>query len=355
MKILHVSRTMGQGGAEKIVYQLCRDNKEHEQYVISCGGYYVEELQKIGVKHFVMSDIDKKNPFLMLVCLYKIWKVVHTEKIDIIHTHHRMAAFYARIISMLSKVKHVYTAHSIFYDKRKLMRYALGNCEIVAVGNGVKNNLVHVYGIPDERINIIYNSVKIEQENYLNEDMLRKSKRGKNFIGNIGRLTKQKGIDVFINAIADIVREFPNVVGVIIGEGEEHIYLETLVEKLEISNNIIFLGYQKNILEIISQLDFVVHSSRHEGLPLIPIETFSQGKTIIASDISGNNEIVKDGVNGFLFEKDNVKELSERMKKLLTNMELSEKLERNAQEEYVKKYDYRLFLEGYNLAYKNVI
>lgn len=74
----------------------------------------------------------------MLVCLYKIWKVVHTEKIDIIHTHHRMAAFYARIISMLSKVKHVYTAHSIFYDKRKLMRYALGNCEIVAVGNGVK-------------------------------------------------------------------------------------------------------------------------------------------------------------------------------------------------------------------------
>ena len=68
-----------------------------------------------------------------------------------------------------------------------------------------------------------------------------------------------------------------------------------------------------------------------------------------------NNEIVKDGVNGFLFEKDNVKELSERMKKLLTNMELREKLERNAQEEYVKKYDYRLFLEGYNLAYKNVI
>ncbi|MFQ7355153.1 MAG: hypothetical protein ACLROG_10620 [Coprococcus phoceensis] len=62
----------------------------------------------------------------------------------------------------------------------------------MAVGNGVKNNLVHVYGIPDERINIIYNSVKIEQENYLNEDMLRKSKRGKNFIGNIGRLTKQK-------------------------------------------------------------------------------------------------------------------------------------------------------------------
>ena len=46
MKILHVSRTMGQGGAEKIVYQLCRDNKEHEQYVISCGGYYVEELRK---------------------------------------------------------------------------------------------------------------------------------------------------------------------------------------------------------------------------------------------------------------------------------------------------------------------
>ena len=50
MKILHISRTMGQGGAEKVVMQLCCDNNEHEQFVASCGGIHVAELEKHGVK-----------------------------------------------------------------------------------------------------------------------------------------------------------------------------------------------------------------------------------------------------------------------------------------------------------------
>lgn len=354
MKILHVSRTMGQGGAEKIVYQLCRDNKEHEQYVISCGGQYVEELEKMGIKHFTMPDIDKKNPFLMFISLYKIWKVVKKEKIDIIHTHHRMAAFYARIISMLSKVKCVYTAHNVFYDKKRMMRFALNNCEIVAVGNGVRNNLVDVYGILEQKINVVYNSIKIEKTDFTNAILLEKNSQGKTLIGCIGRLTQQKGIDIFIQALARVLDDFPNVVGVIVGDGEERSRLENLVLDLGISDNIIFLGYQKKVLNIICQLEFIVQSSRYEGLPLLPIETFSQGKTIIVSNISGNNEVVTDKVTGLLFEKDNIEELSERVKELLTNTELCERLEKNAQEEYLKKYDYRFFLEGYNLVYKSV-
>lgn len=63
MKILHISRTMGQGGAEKIVYQLCKDNNANVQCVISCGGGYVEDLIELGVKHFWMPDMDKKSNF----------------------------------------------------------------------------------------------------------------------------------------------------------------------------------------------------------------------------------------------------------------------------------------------------
>ena len=66
MNVLHISRTMGQGGAEKIVFQLCRDNNSVTQFVASCGGIYVSQLEKIGVKHFQIGDIDKKNPLLIL-------------------------------------------------------------------------------------------------------------------------------------------------------------------------------------------------------------------------------------------------------------------------------------------------
>lgn len=354
MKILHISRSMGQGGAEKIVYQLCRDNKEHEQYVISCGGYYIEELEKIGVKHFMMPDIDKKNPFLMLTSLYKIWKVVKTEKIDVIHSHHRMAAFYAKIISMFGKVKCVYTAHNVFYDKKSVMRFALSNCQIVAVGNGVKKNLVDVYQIPEQKIKVVYNSIKIEKKGTINTTLSEKSRQGKILIGNIGRLTQQKGVDIFIRAISEVLDCFPNVLGVIVGDGEERADLEKLVSDLKLSNNVIFLGYQKNILQIISQLKFVVLSSRYEGLPLLPIETFSQRKTIIASNISGNNEVVTDSVTGLLFEKDDIEGLAGKIKELLKDEKLCEQLERNAQQEYIEKYEYNLFIEGYNAVYRNM-
>lgn len=351
MKVLHVSRTMGQGGAEKIVYQLCIDNSEHEQYVISCGGQYVEELEQVGVKHFMIPDMDKKNPFLILECLIKIWYVVLKEHIDIIHSHHRMAAFYARIISIFTGKKCVYTAHNVFYNKKKLLKFALKNSKIVAVGDGVKRNLMEEYSIPEDRIQVIYNSIKIEktgEENLLLKEL---KKKGKYLIGTIGRISEQKGMDVFVKAIRLVIDKYPNVVGVIVGDGEDRKKIEGLVRELDLSKNIVFLGYQKNVLDIISQLEFVVLASRWEGLPLTPIEVFSQRKTIVASDISGNNEVVKDGINGLLCEVDDTKMFSKKILVLLENPFLQSQLEDNAQKTYEDVYKYTKFIKKYNYIY----
>lgn len=355
MKILHVSRTMGQGGAEKIVYQLCVDNSVHEQYVISCGGQYVEELEQAGVKHFMISDMDKKNPFLMLECLIKIWYVVLKEHIDIIHSHHRMAAFYARIISIFTGKKCVYTAHNVFYNKKKLLKFALKNSKIVAVGDGVKRNLMEEYSIPEDRIQVIYNSIKIEKTG--EEDLLLKElkKKGKYLIGTIGRISEQKGMDVFVKAIRLVIDKYPNVVGVIVGDGEDRKKIEGLVRELDLSKNIVFLGYQKNVLDIISQLEFVVLASRWEGLPLTPIEVFSQGKIIIASNISGNNEIVDNRLNGLLCEINDVREFSEKICLLLEDIVLLKKLENNAEQKYREVYSYSVFIEKYNYLYEQCI
>ena len=115
MNVLHISRTMGQGGAEKIVFQLCKDNKGFTQAVASCGGIYVNQLEEIGVRHFLIEDIERKNLLLILNTLFRLNAIVKKNSINLIHTHHRMAAFYARLIQMLNpNVKHVYTAHNVF-------------------------------------------------------------------------------------------------------------------------------------------------------------------------------------------------------------------------------------------------
>ena len=105
MRILHISRTMGQGGAEKVVYQICKDYNDDklEMFIASTGGIYEKELAKIGIKHYYIPDLDSKNPIDIIKTLFVLKKIIKEEKIDIIHSHHRMAAFYSKILSLFNK------------------------------------------------------------------------------------------------------------------------------------------------------------------------------------------------------------------------------------------------------------
>ncbi len=125
-------------------------------------------------------------------------------------------------------------------------------------------------------------------------------------------------------------------------------------KELKIEDNIIFMGYRSDVLDIIKYLDFVVLSSRWEGFPLTPIEVFSQRKTLIASDIDGNNDIVINGYNGLLFEKDSIKDLSLRINDLIYNSKQVEFLEKNAYKDYQEKYSYSVFIKQYEDYYNRI-
>ena len=353
MNILHISRTMGQGGAEKVVYQICKDINKHNMIIASTGGQYEKDLDSEGIKHYMIPDIDNKNPLKILKTYFILRKIIINEKIDVVHSHHRMAAFYSRILNLFHrKFKRIYTAHNVFYNKRKLLRFALKGSCIVAVGKGVKSNLVKEFGIDPNLIDIIYNSIEVpEKINEVNDDFF-KSKKDKVFVGNIGRLSEQKGIDIFIKSMSNIIKDNNNVYGIIIGDGELKDELKDLSKELKIDNNIVFLGYRKDVLSLIKKMDFVVLSSRWEGFPLTPIEVFSQQKTIVASNIDGNNEIIRNNHNGILFEKDNVKELEEKIEELI-NTNKSE-LEKNAFDDYNKTFSYNNFIKNYINIYERI-
>lgn len=361
MNILHISRSMGQGGAQKIVYQLCENNSSgYKHFVVSSGGNYVSRLEEIGVSHFEIPDITAKNPITAVKTLFKINKIVNENNIDVIHSHHRMAALYARLISMLKpKVKRVYTAHNVFYNKKRLTRFSLTGSEIVAVGKGVRQNLIDFYSLDSKNIIVIHNAVenkKLEKPN-MNAELEQLKKEGYILIGSIGRLSEQKGMDVFLKGLKKLLKQKQNkkIMAIIIGDGEEREYLKELSIQLDISENVLFLGYQNNIFELISQLDFVVLASRWEGLPLTPIETFSVGKTIVASDIPGNNEVVKDGATGLLFEVENDQELANKMEFLIDNPSEKISLEKEAMIFFNKTYDYKKFQKNYTNLYDNII
>ena len=146
--ILHISRTMDIGGAERIVYQLSSDLQDEfdSVHVASTGGLWEPKLEAQGIIHHKIHDIDSKNPLTVLKLLLTIYQIIKTNKITLVHTHHRMAAFYIRLLKLINpKLVHVYTAHNVFKDKLPLYRFSLKNAYSIAVGQAVNKNLKVAY------------------------------------------------------------------------------------------------------------------------------------------------------------------------------------------------------------------
>ena len=347
--ILHISRTMDIGGAERIVYQLSSDLKDEfgSVHVASTGGLWESELSAKGIQHHKILDIDSKNPLTVIKILYSIGQIIKNNEITIVHTHHRMAAFYIRLLKLFnSRLTHVYTAHNVFKDKLPLYRFALKNAKSVAVGEAVNKNLKEDVVITDSRV--IYNGVVLKETNDQVDEIISYSGIK---LGCIARLSEQKGLTYLIDAMSLLtikdIRLF------IVGEGELREELENKVKELDLQDSVIFLGYRKDIVECINSFDFLVSSSLFEGLALNVIETFMNGKTMVATNIPGINEVVN-AENGILVPAEDANAMSKAIEKMATDPSLREKLANQAKKDYENKFSYPLFLENYRELYREL-
>ena len=350
--ILHISRTMGQGGAEKVVEQLCTDLKGWRFVVASTGGYRVKTLQNHNATHYDIPDIASKNPITMLKIIKKLNSIVKKEHINIIHSHHRMAAFYARILKLKNKnLQLIYTAHNVYNDKKILSRLSISNTKIIACGKNVKDNLTKFYKISEKKVTLIPNSVKLPNVKSLNT--LPQKHKNQVYLASISRLVDDKGIDIFIDALYIIKeKQLLNFHAFIFGEGEKRTLLEDKVKKNQLQQNITFLGFQEDALSLITPIDIIVSPSRREGLPLTIIELFALGKTIIASDIDSHKEIINNGFNGILFQSENIEDLAQKILKFAQNKKVLRTTAQNAKDEYLNKYNFNVFLAKYNNVYR---
>lgn len=358
VRVLHISRTMGQGGAEKVVLGLAQllVDQGDKAVVASCGGIHEQDLQRMHVHHYRIDDIEKKTPMTIAKTMVMLNHIVRNEKIEVVHSHHRMAALYARLLKVINpELKLIYTAHNVFFDKKILTKAALSESTIVAVGDSVKKNLVSVFGVNSNRIIRIYNGVKPEEvANVFCSKIVSWKQEGDIIVGLIGRLTAQKGVDTFIHALSFVRGKVSNIRGIIIGEGEEREYLKNLIREKKLEEYLFMAGYQENISAWIRQMDFVVMPSRWEGFPLLPLEVFTEGKTMIASDIEGIGETIKNGETGILIPPDNIEKWASAIMKLALSEDLREQLGEKGKKFIDKNFTYDSFLKAYYKLYQTI-
>jgi glycosyltransferase involved in cell wall biosynthesis len=125
----------------------------------------------------------------------------------------------------------------------------------------------------------------------------------------IGRLIKQKGVDILLRAFAQLKESEL----LIVGSGLEEDDYKSLAKELKIENNVKFLGIRKDIPDLLAYADCFVLPSRYEGLPMVLLEAVASKKVIILSDFESAREIIKDNENGFVVQREDWQGLAKVM------------------------------------------
>jgi len=146
----------------------------------------------------------------------------------------------------------------------------------------------------------------------------------------VGRLSKEKNFQLLIKAFCIVVKKHPNHKLFIYGEGELRKVLEHQIELDGLDDKAFLPGQFNDIYEHMIDAQVFVLTSNHEGQSNALLEAMAMGIPCITTNISGINEIIQDGVNGILVEKNNALELSKRIIDLLGNEKLQFELSKNA-------------------------
>ncbi len=351
--ILFFSRSTQFGGTEKIIIEMCEVLVSHVNSITVCsfGNINIPYLNTLGIKHYFIPDIENKSPRIVYSILKTLSKIVKDENITIIHSNHRMAACYSQILSLRYRYTKIATAHGIFLNKKFLTRFCYRNTKIIACGDVVKKNLINDYKLSSDRITVIHNAVKIKKTKYI---PIIDDKGEKTLIGNIGRLSEEKGQIYFILSIPEIIKKHPDTLFLIIGDGDDKDKLKEVAKNIKVCEHIRFLGYRDDVINVISQLNIVVLTSLTEGLPLTPIEAFSQGIPMIATKVGGTVEIVHDSENGYLVEPRSPLEIADKINRLIEDKATYIRFSKNAKKTYEEEYSFEVFKHLIISYYENL-
>ena len=242
-----------------------------------------------------------------LLGFWTLARYVKANRIDIIHSHGNGAGFYSRMLKIIyPKVKIIHTYHGIsdWYSSKikfyvsKILGITLSPLAdlYICVSNGEKRIALHRKFSKENNTVVIYNGILNPRCNDCRE-IIHKPLN----IVTLSRFDYAKNMDSMYR-IACHWRNCDNVRFVWVGDGEDKERLERKAKDENVP--IDFIGFSTEPMKYLLAADLYLSTSRFEGLPYGLIEAASVGLPIIASDVKGNNEVVKHNYNGFLFKEE---------------------------------------------------
>ena len=349
LRILLVIPTMALGGAEKVVADLTRVwcSRGHTVHIVVYkGNSTIRQLIDERVTIHRLSHTSLISYVWMSFQLARIVKTLSADIVIGIMTPANFLVLTSRIISfgkhILILTEHNTTStifglghHRFARTKKFLTRilYPLSD-RVVAVSNGVANDLVKNCGLKSSHVFVIYNPCFADRIVELSKQQL-----GDTFeVGSdplivaVTRLEPQKNLGLMIRAFA-IVRKQIRAKLYLIGDGSQRQTLEQLVDALDLNNDVVFLGFQQNPYKFMGRATLIALSSHYEGFPIALLEAFALGKACVSTDCpSGPRELFQDELSGLLVPPNDTAALAAAMLRVILYPDVRLDLERRAKQ-----------------------
>ena len=306
-----------------------------------------------SVSRLLTRDLPNCYFFVSSLCfLYR-----RRNDFDILHIHgmHLIASFGVRIAQLLNKkviVKESSSSNAMtFYmvpiaSKKKIFEADL----FIGISNRILSDLVSL-GIPKGKIRYIPNGVKTEDWKW----QLDLSKE--RFVTCVGNLDQQprKGLDILLKSWQILARRYNKTCPLqIFGRGDPEL-LRQLVIQLGIEGFVFFPGFVGNIKQRLLDSCLFVLSSRIEGLSNALLEAMSLGLPCVATDVSGSQDLIQNGINGLLVPSEDPEALAKAILFMLDNPDKAKEMGYNARKTIERQYAISGIADRYAELYKELV
>ena len=339
IRVLNITKSTG--GLAHYNYRLCQgvDANRFDMHVLCLSEdreRYAQELEDdLGVTTYTL-DMDRYsiNPLSDLRLVGQVRDLVQQGKFDVLLGHGSKAGYITRIVGKITNIPAIYGLASMSFMPRihgnkaylyRLLEYSarLFGGHIVTLSHMTSNELVRMRLSAPDNISVIHTGIDIEtyKPNHTKAEACETLGLDANrlIVGWAARFAPQKDPLAFIQLVAKVVAQVPDVQIFMAGEGDLKPEAIALAKSLGVDEHIVFAPWQTDVPLMLSAFDVYVLNSRWEGLPQSLLEAMAMECACVVHAVDGNVEVIEHGVSGYLVPLDDLDTFAGHIIDLLQN------------------------------------
>ncbi len=320
-------------------------DKGYAVHVATNGKEKIPYCDKKHVISFERNPLKIKN----LKAIKHLKKVLEKEEYDLIHTNTPMGSVITRLaVKKLKKEKRprvIYMAHGLHFYKGANLKNWLLFYPVEKYLSKFTDTLILInkedYNLTKRKFkkckNIEYvPGVGIDEDKFKTKLSCEEKEQLRKTLGLSmndfimiypAELNKNKNQTMLIKAMESLVKKYSNIHLLLPGEDSFHGFHKKEVKKRNLEKNIHFLGFRKDIPNLLKITDLAVATSKREGLPVNIMEAMTEGLPIVATNVRGHKDLIENGKNGFLVELNDVKQMQEKIEILYSKKEIYKQMQ----------------------------